>query len=109
MEAGDMMLWDSRTVHCSSPGPGPIPPTNPESPELLRVASLVCMMPRAVSNDEVIAKRRHAVQSRISTTNWSDRWVNADKFPAVLGASERTTYQLPPVPELTPDQQALVG
>ena len=104
-----MMLWDSRTVHCSSPGAGPTPATNPDSPELLRVASLVCMMPKARSNEQVIAKRRLAVTNRISTTNWSDRWVNADEFPMVLSAGDPTKYQLPPVPELDALQLALVG
>lgn len=109
MEAGDMMLWDSRTVHCSSPGPGPVPTTNLAAPELLRVASLVCMMPRSHSNADVIAHRRAAVTSRTSTTNWSDRWINADQFDMVLSAGDPTKYQLPPVPELTEYQLALVG
>ena len=109
MEAGDMMLWDSRTVHCSSPGAGPAPTTDLAAPELLRVASLVCMMPKAHSNDEVIEHRRAAVVNRTSTTNWSDRWINADEFPMVLSAGDPSKYVLPPVPELNEYQQALVG
>jgi len=108
MEAGDMMLWDARTVHCSSPGTG-APVTDRSAPELLRVASLVCMMPRAHSNEDVIAMRRKAVTERISTTNWSDCWVNADEFPMVLAAGDPTKYKLPPVPELDEKQLALVG
>lgn len=108
MVAGDMMLWDSRTVHCSSPGTG-APVTDRSAPALLRVASLVCMMPRAHSNEEVIAMRRAAVTNRISTTNWSDRWINADEFPMVLAAGDPTKYRLPPVPELNEQQRALVG
>lgn len=108
MEAGDMMLWDSRTVHCSSPGAG-APVTDRSAPELLRVASLICMMPRAHSNEEVMAMRRKAVTNRISTTNWSDRWINADKFPMVLAAGDPKKYKLPPVPQLDEEQQALVG
>lgn len=109
MEAGDMMLWDSRTAHCSSPGAGNARPTDLAAPELLRVASLVCMMPRAHSNEEVIAHRRAAVAARISTTNWSDRWINADEFEMVLSAGDPTKYTLPPVPELNDYQLALVG
>jgi len=109
MEAGDMMLWDSRTVHCSSPGPQKEVSTDLAAPELLRVASLVCMMPRAHSNPEVIAQRRAAVTTRTSTTNWSDRWINADQFPMVLSEGDPTKYQLPPVPELDEYQLALVG
>ncbi len=109
MEAGDMMLWDSRTVHCSSPGVGDAPTTDPAAPALLRVASLVCMMPRSHSNPEVIAHRRAAVAARTSTTNWSDRWINADEFPMVVSAGDSTKYRLPPIPELDERQRALVG
>ena len=109
MEAGDMMLWDSRTVHCSSPGPQTALATDLTAPELTRVASLVCMMPRAHSNEEVIAHRRAAVTNRTSTTNWSDRWINADEFPMVLSEGDPTKYRLPPVPELDEYQLALVG
>ena len=42
MEPGDLMLWDSRTIHCSSPGMG----TPDIDDRLLRVASLICMMPK---------------------------------------------------------------
>lgn len=108
MEAGDMMLWDSRTVHCSSPGTG-APVTDRSAPKLLRAASLVCMMPRAHSNEEVMAMRRAAVANRISTTNWSDRWINADEFPMVLEAGDPTKYKLPPVPQLDEQQRAMVG
>ena len=103
MEAGDMLLWDSRTIHCSSPGDN-----SDAVPDLIRAASLVCMMPKSRSNDKVIAKRRAAVANRTSTTNWSDRFINADRFPQVA-AIDTSRYTLPPVPKLTPEQQALVG
>lgn len=109
MEAGDMMLWDSRTVHCSSPGPQTELATDRSAPELTRVASLVCMMPRAHSNPEVIEHRRAAVVNRTSTTNWSDRWINADEFPMVLKEGDPGKYILPPVPQLNEYQRSLVG
>jgi len=105
LDAGDMLLWDSRTVHCSTPGDTS---SDSAASQLTRAVSLVCMMPRARSNDSVIAKRRAAVQNRTSTTNWSDRFINADRFPQVL-ASSGERFILPPVPELTDAQQALVG
>jgi hypothetical protein len=104
LEPGDLFLWDSRTIHCSEPGPEDSSVTN----ELLRAVSLICMMPKARSNAEVISHRRAAVTSRISTTNWSDVWVNADNFPDVA-AADPNKFRLPPVPELTEYQQALVG
>jgi len=107
LEPGDLFLWDSRTIHCSSPGLEPA--AAPTQHELVRAVSLVCMMPRSRSNEQVIERRRIAVQDRTSTTNWSDRFINADKFPQVLAAAGRAEWQLPPVPDLTAEQQALVG
>jgi len=103
--AGDLLLWDSRTIHCSTPG-GETP--EPTSAGLTRVVSLVCMMPRSRSNDAVIAKRRAAVTNRTSTTNWSDRFINADRFPQVVDG-DPDKFVLPPIPQLTSAQQALVG
>lgn len=105
MEPGDLMLWDSRTTHCSSPGL--------EKPsfddQLFRAVSLICMMPKAKSNEEVLAIRRNAVENLISTTNWSDRFINADKFPDIVEANKRPRFKLPPVPKLNKNQQQLVG
>ncbi len=109
MEAGDMMLWDSRTVHCSSPGLEPAPANGLAAPSLVRAASLVCMMPRSRASDEVIALRRAAVDARTSTTNWSDRFFSTDDYPEMLEADDVDKYQLPPIPQLTEQQLALVG
>lgn len=109
MEPGDMMLWDSRTVHCSSPGLEPAPPSDPATPSLIRAASLVCMMPKSRASDEVIAQRRAAVATRTSTTNWSDRFLSTDDYSEMQGADNLAKFQLPPVPQLTKNQSALVG
>lgn len=105
LEAGDMLLWDSRTIHCSSPGTAP----DAGGASMQRAVSLICMMPKSRSNAEVIERRQQAVADRTSTTNWSDVWVNADKFPAVLATDNIERFQLPPVPKLDEYQQALVG
>lgn len=107
LEAGDLFLWDSRTIHCSSPGTDE-PDATQDSTGLVRAVSLVCMMPRSKSNEQVIERRRAAVAKRTSTTNWSDCFINADRFPNVM-AAKTDHYTLPPVPDLTTDQQALVG
>ena len=105
LEAGDLLLWDSRTIHCSSPGLA----TPSFNDRLFRAISLVCMMPKSKSNEKVIAKRRAAVENLVSTTNWSDRFINADEFPNVIEASKVRTFKLPPVPELNKNQTELVG
>ncbi|MEM7019692.1 MAG: phytanoyl-CoA dioxygenase family protein [Pseudomonadota bacterium] len=105
MEAGDLLLWDSRTIHCSAPGlerPA-------DSHSLLRAASLICMMPKAKSNPKVLEARKAAVATRTSTTNWSDRFINADEFPQILDAPDRDKYQWPPEPKLNHNQLLMVG
>ena len=109
MEAGDMMLWDSRTVHCSSPGLEPVTVSDSGPRTLLRAASLVCMMPKSRASAEVIEQRRAAVANRTSTTNWSDRFVSTDQYREMTGADDLAKYQLPPIPQLTEHQLALVG
>ena len=107
LEPGDLMLWDSRTIHCSSP------PTNPATKhlndsELVRAISLICMMPRRKSNATVISRRKAAVENTTSTTNWSDVFVNADKFPDLI-AVDPTKYARPSAPVLNDLQLRLVG
>jgi len=96
MEPGDMLLWDSRTIHCSNSGAH-----LPEGTKgLIRAASLICMMPKEKSNPEVINQRREAVKKVISTTNWSDKFRNADEFPIILEAKDREKYKWPSEPKL---------
>ena len=105
LHAGDLLLWDSRTIHCSAPGDA----DNHTPNELIRAASLVCMMPRAKSNPDVIKQRKAAVGTCTSTTNWSDRFINADQFPQVLAAPNADQYQWPSPPELNANQLRMVG
>ena len=78
-----MLLWDSRTIHCSNSGNKA--PKNASG--LIRAASLICMMPKERSNQDIINQRREAVEKVISTTNWSDTFRNADQFPVIQEAS----------------------
>lgn len=105
MEAGDLLLWDSRTIHCSAPSLN----TPSRDDQLLRAASLVCMMPRAKSNAKVIEMRKQAVEKVVSTTNWSDRFIDADAFPNILQDPQRDKYQWPSAPALNANQLRMVG
>lgn len=114
LEVGDMLLWDSRTIHCSGPGLEPPPKA---SPELMRAVSLVCMMPRSKCTEDVLEIRKRAPLELKSTTNWSDRWIPLDESPAVLAHRDLDKYphtggyKYTPVkpPQLTPYQLRLVG
>ena len=105
LEAGDMLLWDSRTIHCSSAS---LEEPEPEA-ALMRAVGLVCMMPRRLTPPQVLEQRRAAVDGVISTTNWTDRFINADKFPQILSAPNTERYIRPAPPELDAAQRMLVG
>ncbi len=105
MEAGDLLLWDSRTIHCSSTALE----TPDAKPELMRAIGLVCMMPKRLTAADVLEQRKRAVEGVISTTNWTDRFINADKFPQITQAPDIERYRRPAPPVLNDYQRALVG
>mmetsp|Transcript_21500 Transcript_21500/g.38630 ORF Transcript_21500/g.38630 Transcript_21500/m.38630 type:complete len:159 (+) Transcript_21500:856-1332(+) len=69
-QAGDLILWDSRTVHCNTPALET--PTEAEQPstEFLRVASYVCMTPRELSDPTTVQLRQRAYNNRMTTGHW---------------------------------------
>jgi ectoine hydroxylase-related dioxygenase (phytanoyl-CoA dioxygenase family) len=104
MEPGDMLLWDSRTIHCSNSGSKLADGTN----SLIRAASLICMMPKYLTSEDVLEKRREAVDKVISTTNWTNGFRNADEFPLILEANDRDKYKWPEKPILNDYQKSLI-
>jgi hypothetical protein len=105
LEAGDLLLWDSRTIHCSASALD-----EPEIKDnLMRAVSLICMMPRRMTPPEVLEERRRAVEDVVSTTNWTDCFINADKFPQITSAPNPERYKRPPVPKLNEYQRKMVG
>ena len=76
LRAGDMILWDSRTVHCSYPGKGSIPPSDKSDfsdSGLIRAAVAVCMMPRSTIAADVEQERIQAVNNSRTLTHWVDK------------------------------------
>lgn len=68
-EAGDLVIWDSRTTHCNSPGKeSEAHKQDPSS--LLRVCAYVCMTPRCWASDDVLQARRLGFIHNESTTHW---------------------------------------
>jgi len=68
-KAGDLCLWDSRTVHCNSPGITPsIKPV--EGWRLLRICLYVCMTPFEKASKEVLNKREKAYQTYCGSSHW---------------------------------------
>ncbi len=52
-------------------------------------------------------QHQRAVERVISTTNWTDCFVNADKFPQITAAPNRERYRRPDPPELNAYQRAM--
>ena len=72
-EPGDLLLWDSRTVHCNTPSFVSPPQLNTgEIPSLLRIVSYICMTPLAFAENrvELIDRRLNAFRCRLTTSHW---------------------------------------
>jgi hypothetical protein len=65
--AGDMVVWDSRTIHCSSPALEP--PVTPVD-KLLREIAYICMAPREWATPEVVENRVQAYERDMSLYHW---------------------------------------
>lgn len=65
--AGDLVLWDSRTVHANAPAPEQ--PVGPDD-ELLRAVAYVCMTPKKWAADDVRRRRRAAYEEGRGSSHW---------------------------------------
>mmetsp|Transcript_130516 Transcript_130516/g.226824 ORF Transcript_130516/g.226824 Transcript_130516/m.226824 type:complete len:407 (-) Transcript_130516:256-1476(-) len=69
-EAGDLVLWDSRTIHANAPAPQqPIAPKE----RLLRAVAYICMVPKSFAPEEVRVGRRTAFEYGFNTTHWPQK------------------------------------
>ncbi len=73
--AGDMVLWDSRTVHSNSPATA-IEERNKDEPvDFIRIVAYVSMSPTDFVNgqtlDEFREKRKQMVENNCTLTHWS--------------------------------------
>ena len=94
--AGDLVLWDSRTVHCNTPALvdeiEAVSPTidvpQPHNDELLRAAVYVCMTPASALSKEARARRRQAFAARTNTTHWPDHINEQDLMDKSVDATQ---------------------
>ena len=63
-KAGDMILWDSRTIHCNEPGSGKV------VEDFLRVGAYVTMAPRKGVEKNVIEQRKAAWKTHTGTNHY---------------------------------------
>lgn len=66
-EAGDLLLWDSRTLHCNTPAVD-VPTSPPDEP--LRLVAYVCMTPAAKATAATRIRRCNAAATGVTTSHW---------------------------------------
>jgi hypothetical protein len=77
-KAGDLILWDSRTVHCNTPGLDNVvdggvddnSANRQDEHELVRMVGYVCMTPARWATYDVLARRRAAFAAKQTTSHW---------------------------------------
>ena len=65
--AGSLVLWDSRTIHFGLPA-------QPARADLnFRCVVYICMLPRSVSNEKEIEKKKRAFEQMMTTSHWPNK------------------------------------
>ena len=100
--AGDLILWDSRTVHGGLVGSGHPPPHQAGPVELARLSVTVAMTPRCLASAEVQRLRREGFAAGESFNHCPHE---AGSSP---GTIKRKLPRACPRPELDEWQQALL-
>jgi hypothetical protein len=94
-KAGDLVLWDSRTIHCNTPSLVHPSICSHPADQLLRAAGYVCMNPTSMATPEVLAKRQLIFELGDGTTHWPHLIpydIDADR-EAVANIEEVSTLQ----------------
>lgn len=112
-QAGDMIVWDSRTVHCNSPALSALSQNDVSEPDsdtvassdqswrLIRQVGYVCMTPAKMASSEILEKRKDAFVNNISTSHWPHKFVMGGRA---------LPDSIPNDPEsISKEQRALIG
>ena len=68
--AGDLILWDSRTIHDNTPAISEAAEEKSRPDELLRIVSYICMTPSIFASNKVLEQRNEAYRRNITTSHW---------------------------------------
>ena len=96
-DPGDLILWDSRTIHCNSPAihPPSDAPTGvdvPKASELLRLVGYVCCTPRAWCTPVVMKHRAKAALELTTSTHWPHAFVPTGYRPPWMPPRKPSDY-----------------
>ena len=87
-QAGDLILWDSRTIHCNTPAPAALgeqwahdvkvqqhtrvggATLNSTEDEIIRLVAYVCMVPKSLASRDHIRQRKFQFCARMGTSHW---------------------------------------
>ncbi len=97
-EAGDLIVWDSRTVHCNTPSLNiaAFAALTPEEKaaeaaatpaDLLRLCAYVCMVPAAHATQEILDGKIHMFQHKMRTSHWPTAPCPGDLGPPLVDLS----------------------
>jgi len=79
-KAGDLLLWDSRTVHCNTL-PLSEDPALLLGTDLIRAVCYICMTPAAWCSQEVVSKRGGAFNLGATTSHWPHEYFVSTTHP----------------------------
>ena len=100
--AGDMVLWDSRTIHCGTE------PLRKRKDKNIRNVVYVCMLPRDYATLSNIKKKQKAFHELRMTTHWPHKPKLFPVHPRTYGAPLPTVVDIPK-PHLTDLGMKLAG
>merc|ERR1712154_637858 len=110
-KAGDLVLWDGRTVHCNSPAvegenegeddaKRETEEATPQRWDLTRMVVYICLGPRAKAKNEILKKRQEiAFALNVTSTHWPQFF----RYRLGAGCVDRKGF------ELNEKQKRLVG
>jgi Phytanoyl-CoA dioxygenase (PhyH) len=73
MQAGDLLLWDSRVAHCSYPAKEDSAGSASSTDGLIRAAVAVSMMPTSRATSSTLLERKNAVHASRTLTHWANK------------------------------------
>lgn len=77
LDAGDILIWDSRTVHRAAP---------PAEPGTAKAVVYLSMVPASRVGASIRAARKEAFLNGVATTHWVTRFVDRGEGPAAQEA-----------------------